>query len=185
MCRHACTLQYENIFMNQLKLRKRIRWQGHDYSENGYYFVTICTKGKECWFGEVADNKMMLNNLGTIVERCLLDLPNHYKNCRIEHYVIMPNHVHAVLFLNNADVETGLKFVVDRHACPLRNMQLLPCFVGSFKSAVTKQIHELGHWDFAWQRSFHDRVIRSDKELAEITEYIYNNPVNWKKDKYY
>lgn len=171
--------------MNQLRFRKGNRLQGHDYSQNGYYFVTICTKGKACWFGDIVENKMVLNECGKIVENSLLDLPNHYGKCEIFRYVIMPNHVHAVIFINNSNVVTGLSFVVDRHACPLRNIQLLPCFIGSFKSAATKQIHEIGHWNFAWQRSFHDRIIRSDKELAEIAEYIYNNPVNWKKDKYF
>lgn len=162
--------------MKNLQFRKKNRWQGHDYSENGYYFVTICTKGKMCWFGEIFDNKMVLNECGKIVENSLLDLPSHYEKCSIDSYVIMPNHLHVLIFINDANVVTGFKPVTTK-------AYSLSEIIRGLKTFSSRRVHELNHWDFSWQRSFHDRVIRNDKELENIREYISNNPLNWNKDE--
>ena len=77
--------------------RKRNRLQNYDYSTPGYYFVTICTKGMLEYFGRVQNNEMELNDKGRIVQKCWLDLPNHYKNCKLHAFVIMPNHIHGII----------------------------------------------------------------------------------------
>ncbi len=164
--------------MNRSKERKKNRLRGHDYSQNGYYFVTTCVQRMNCVFGDVIDSEMRLNELGGIVEKCLLYLHNHYKNCKILCYAVMPNHVHAIVFIDNANVETGLKPV------PTKNHSLSELIRG-FKTFSSKQIHELGNYDFKWQRSFHDHIIRGDAEYERISEYICNNPLNWEDDNYF
>ena len=91
-----------------MKNRKLNRLKGHDYSSDGYYFVTICTHHRREWFGEIRDGKMVLNKHGEIILRCWNDLPIHYDNLKLDMFVIMPNHVHAIVVIQNP-VGNGLK----------------------------------------------------------------------------
>ena len=80
-----------------IRNRKLNRLTGFDYSNKGYYFVTICVKDKTEWFGEIKDGRMMLNEYGKIVLRCWDDLINHYMNTKLDEFIIMPNHLHGTL----------------------------------------------------------------------------------------
>ena len=82
--------------------RKLNRWQGYDYSQSGLYFVTINTWNRVEWFGRVENEKMILNEYGKIARNCWLDLPNHYYNCLLDEFVIMPNHIHGIVAIDNA-----------------------------------------------------------------------------------
>jgi len=79
--------------------RKLNRWQGFDYSQTGFYFVTICTHKKIKWFGTVKNGQMVLNKWGEIVYDCWMDLPNHYPNCELDEFVVIPNHVHGIIII--------------------------------------------------------------------------------------
>jgi len=96
-----------------------MRLDGYDYSRDGYYFVTVCTWGHSMWLGDIRDDKMILNQFGEIVKYCWFDLPNHYRNCILDKFVIMPNHIHGILIINN-DVGAGLKpartYPIKRHS---------------------------------------------------------------------
>jgi putative transposase len=83
-----------------------IRLQGYDYSQNGMYFVTVCTNDRECLFGRIDNKKMVLNRYGAIIEQCWNDLPNHYPNFIQDEFVVMPDHIHAIIIINN-DMETA------------------------------------------------------------------------------
>jgi putative transposase len=90
--------------------RKLQRLKGYDYSENNYSFVTICCKDKQHFFGEVKEHEMTLNELGKIIEFSWLDLPNHYFNCFIDEFIIMPNHFHGIVIVDSArDKRNGSK----------------------------------------------------------------------------
>lgn len=89
--------------------RKRNRLKDSDYSNDGYYFVTICTKNREEFFGKIENEKMILNEYGDIVEKCWFDLPKHYKNCVLDEFIIMPNHIHGIMIIDNYIVGNGLK----------------------------------------------------------------------------
>jgi len=82
----------------QIHHRRSIRLKHYDYSEPGDYFVTICTKNRKCLLGNIVDGKMVLNKLGLIVKRCWHDLPNHYPNVILDEFIIMPNHIHGIIF---------------------------------------------------------------------------------------
>ena len=154
------------LFMDKLQ-RKSPRLPGFDYSSQQYYFVTICTHDKQCLFGSVG----RLNCYGRIAQRALLEIPSHFPDVMIDQYVIMPNHIHAVLILG-----CGEKSV--------ENKSDLRTVVGLYKSGVTRQIHKIDSNCTVWQRSFYDSVIRTDAMYQQISQYIANNPLKWQLDAY-
>ncbi len=160
--------------------RKPLRLKSFDYSTDGAYFATICTANREHFFGEIRDKKMVPNACGKITQKCWREIPDHFPHVRIDEFVVMPNHVHGIVWIENENVTVG-----GGHARPLRSRKKsnLSTIIGSFKSAVSKQTHEINTTDFAWQKSFHDRIIRDDEELNRIREYIFLNPENWENDQ--
>jgi putative transposase len=161
------------------KNRKLPRKRGYDYSNPGGYFVTICTKFRDDIFDKVIEHKMVYTEYGDIANNVWQEIPKHYPYINLDEYIIMPDHIHGILWINdmiNGHINTAGK----GHALSLRGLSTV---IGSYKSAVSKKIHELGIFDFKWQTSFHDRIIRSDDELIKIRNYIVNNPKNCLKDK--
>ena len=148
----------ENRFPN----RKYPRIKGYDYSQNNFYFITICTDQKKCIFGKVNS----LNKFGEIVEKALKKIEEHFSGIRIDKYVIMPNHIHVIVEIAG------------------KGSNLINA-VGSFKSAVTKKIHETDPELKVWQRSFYDHVIRNQKSYEKIWNYIETNPIKWEEDCFY
>lgn len=158
--------------MNELPRRKNIRLKDYDYSQNGYYFVTICTHEKKCvlWGPNVGApiGRPELSEIGNIIENAIKNIPAIYKNVLIDNYVIMPNHIHMIIVLQDSEGGRAM------HAPTISTI------INQFKGYVTKQIGQS-----IWQKSFHDHIIRNDKEYHEIYEYIENNPLKWELDKYY
>jgi len=156
--------------------------------------VTICAKDRECLFGEVVDGEMRLSDFGEIVKRHWLEIRNHFHHIIQDTFVVMPNHVHGVLviFYDDDRLDVGA-----RHAVPLRPYQTeqfrkpvpgsIPTIIRSFKSAVTKGINEMRNTPGApvWQRNYYEHIIRDEKDLAQIREYIIQNPAKWEEDEYH
>lgn len=152
--------------INSNKLR------GYDYSAGGAYFITICTLGMKHTLGNVINGEFAGNESSEITERRWSDLPNHYDNCIIDQFVIMPNHFHGIIILTNkGDIRGKIH--------PLSEM------IRAFKSYSTKEINSLQNsaGRTFWQKNYYDRVIRNEKELERIREYIYFNPLRWYWDK--
>ncbi len=177
------------------------RWQDWDYAWDGVYFITICTKNREHYFGEIVDDKMVLSNTGTIAHILWYEVKNHAKNIELDEFVVMPNHIHGILILHGNDRNNGDNGNNEetRHVFSLQHgndlspgqkrfqnkgKNTISSIVGSYKSAVTKHCNRLG-FDFKWQPRFHDHIIRDDKSYLQIQDYIRNNPQNWDKDKFY
>ena len=164
------------------------RIQGYDYAQNGAYFITICTKDKKHFFGKVKAGKMILSEIGKIVDNEWQKTEKLRKNVILDEYIIMPNHFHAILFINNSDnVETHCnaslrcdKQYKNKFGPQINN---LASIVRGFKGSVTRQVHIAGFANFAWQSRFYDRIIRSDIELNKIREYIQINPREWDSDR--
>ena len=154
----------------QLYHRHSIRLKGYDYSWPGYYFVTVCTKGRECMFGNVKQNQMYLNAMGTIVEKCWLDIPQHFNRVVLHEYVIMPNHIHGIIEI--------LPSVGANNYSPLPPKSGTSGTIGSiirgFKIGVTLQ---MGY--SPWQRNYYEHIIRTRESYARIVQYIAQNPVRW------
>ena len=167
--------------MTQEKNRKSNRLKDYDYSRNGYYFVTICVKDRQELFGTVENNQMILNDLGKIAERCWIDLPNHYMNCALDEFTIMPNHIHGIVVIDDElltnHVVTGLKPVTTKN-------HSLSEVIRGFKTFSSRRINELNPaLLFRWQRSFYDHIIRNEKSLEKIREYVVYNPLKWELDR--
>lgn len=171
-----------NCFM-VVKQRKPNRLKGFDYSSNGYYFVTICIKDRQEYFGGIVNNKMILNKCGEIINKCWFEIPNHFPLVELDEFQIMPNHIHGIII-----VESNI-LVGNRHACSLRygmnrrQNQLIPNIINLFKSTTSKLIHRSGTNLFGWQKSYYDIIIRSEISLYFIRQYIKDNPMNWKTDR--
>jgi REP element-mobilizing transposase RayT len=167
--------------------RRSIRLQGYDYSQNGAYFVTLCTQNRECLFGEIVNGEMILNEQGKIVEQCWNDLSNHYDNIELDAYVIMPNHFHGIIFIT--DTVDNVDNVGAIHELPRqqqRRKMLLPKIIGRFKMNSAKQINQIRNTPGipVWQRNYYEHIIRDEKSLENIRNYIINNPLQWYYDDY-
>lgn len=152
--------------------RKQIRLGSYDYSQEGRYFVTICTEERKECLGEIKEKKIYLSELGKIVMRHWLNLPNHYPNCKSCEFVIMPNHLHGIIMIDNSII------LKDRNVKP----HPLSEMIRGFKTFSSKEINK-NIENFCWQRSFYDRIIRNDKEYEHVRYYILENPQNWEKDR--
>lgn len=180
---------------NMEKNRKKLRLQNYDYSQNGIYFVTICTHNKKCFFGRVEDNKMKLNLAGKIIDKWWIELENKF-DIILHEYVIMPNHIHGIIEINNNDVGTPLGGVRGwdntNKMAPTRGATTISDIVGAFKSWATNKyiknvkMGRLPPFDKRiWQRSYYDHIIRKEESLQKIQEYIIINPSEWQKDELY
>lgn len=166
------------------------RLQHWDYRWAGAYFITICTRNKEHYFGEIVDNKMILSNIGVLADVFWYEIKNHTKNVQLGEFVVMPNHIHGILILDNDD----LIDVETLHAPSLqKNEQMsnispkpnsVSTIIRSYKSAITKHSNRLG-FEFGWQTRFHDHIICDEKAFDKISNYIINNASKWEEDKFY
>lgn len=183
-----------SLYKNRYRIES-IRLKNWDYSSDGYYFITICTKYREHLFGEIINNKINLSDIGKIVFQEWNKSFDIRAELFCDCFVIMPNHIHGVLRINissvetHAPVETHAATPVETHAVlSLQGRGHVPksisSFVAGFKSHATKQINGYRNTPggFVWQPRFHDHVIRNNGELNRIRKYINNNPCNWKED---
>ena len=186
------------------KRRNSLRLKGYDYTQSGAYFVTIVTHQRECLFGEIVDDEMLLNDAGKIVKWEWERLPKQFGFIELGTYQIMPNHIHAIIVLRNTvgatrldlsstspqnnNLVTNENLPDNQKGSPLHPKGPLPkslgTIIGQFKSRVTKRIHKNDEFspEKIWQRGFHDRIIRNEDEWSRIYLYIESNPINWHKD---
>jgi len=163
--------------------RKSIRLQQYDYTNQGAYYVTICTWNRECILGNVIESSMQLNSFGNLVIQCWQDLPNHYQNIELDEFVIMPNHMHGVIWINGDISWAGLKPGGLQTRPYIQHG--LPEIMRALKTFSSRQINQLRQTPGkpVWQRTYFDRVIRNETELYKIREYIRNNPIQWELDE--
>lgn len=223
---------YRNYFMyfnSDKHHRRSIRLKGYDYSQAGLYFITICVQGKVCLFGRVENNekegdhegrpyeaqcpakRMILNDVGEMVEREWLKIPNRYPNVQLHEFIIMPNHIHCIIEIKKIcdDVSVGATLVVapihEPNHTPNQNIitsnglgattRVAPTvseIIAAFKSIVTVEyihgIKQFGWHPFdkkLWQRNYWEHIIRNSKSYENISNYIINNPVKWEIDSLY
>jgi len=162
--------------------RRSIRLRGFDYREAGAYFITVCTANRQCVFGEIVDGAMALNEFGKIVEEEWYRTAILRSQISLDAFVVMPNHVHGVIRLDEEEGKARLAPTVDRFGRPAAGS--LSTIVGAFKSASTKRINEMRFTLGAsiWQRNYFEHIIRDEQELNRIGEYIVANPARWSED---
>ncbi len=155
--------------------RKRLRLQGYDYSSSGAYFITVCVKNHVEILSELSpaqtnctipENSLLYH--GKIADKYINHISSSFKKIKIENYIIMPNHIHFLLIIQDS---TTLS----------QNLQhnLISDFVRLFKRYCNKEYGEN-----IWQRSFNDHIIRNEKEYEKIWNYIEYNTLKWEQDKF-
>ena len=166
--------------MNEnLPQRKRIRLKEYNYSEMGLYFLTICTDKRRKILSKIVGvdvpdaPRVELMAYGKTVDKYINQLNDFYENISVEQYVIMPNHVHMILFVRNDGSSRTSTPTVKQHS-------VVPAFISTFKRFCNKEIGEN-----IWQKSFYDHIIRDKRDYEEISKYIYENPLKWQFDEFY
>jgi REP element-mobilizing transposase RayT len=165
--------------------RRSIRLRNYPYAERGFFFITICTHEKRCTLGKIANYEIALSKIGQIAEKCWREIPLHFPTAKLDQYTIMPNHLHGIVIISKDESAPTLDTPFERFGKPIRGS--LPTIIRSFKSAVTKRVHELGENGSlpVWQRNYFEHVIRNQDSLNKIRNYIWENPIHWCADEYH
>jgi REP element-mobilizing transposase RayT len=166
----------KNPYSSNVHYRRSIRLQHYDYSQAGLYFITICCQNRVCYFGDISNGEMLLNEAGTMVANQWQELPNRFPTVVLQEYQVMPNHFHGILQIQTGQTQGIAPTVGD--------------MVGAFKSIVTVEyirgVKNLGWSAFKgrlWQRNYYEHVIRNEASHLKIAEYIINNPTQWDDDQ--
>lgn len=170
--------------------RKQIRIKEYDYSKEGYYFITICTKDRKQILCKIVNDekliaksvgadgpvrpkeqyinpKIILTPIGKSIKRCWEEIDTIYNNVEIDEFIIMPNHIHGIIKLTGGQSRPPLQKIIQ-----------------GFKSVTTRECFKY-NYNKLWQRNYYEHVIRNEKEYYKILEYIQENPIKWEEDKYY
>ena len=161
--------------------RHSIRLPEYDYSQDGWYYRTLCVLGNKCLFGKFADGRIQLYQYGRIVDNCWKWLAQQYSYVHLDEYVVMPNHLHGIIIIRR-NCGDGSR------TAPTENMpkyKPLSRLVGVFKTVSTKQVNIIRKIPGRklWQRNYYEHIIRNEEELNHIRRYITENPVNWRTDE--
>ncbi len=178
------------LFKNKYRVEST-RLPAWNYSSAGYYYVTICTKDRAHFLGDVRTGDVALTEIGEIVAEEWLKTEIVRPNVKLDEWIIMPNHLHGILLITHQikNVETPRRGVsTPQHTKTLAASKkwaanTLGSIIGQFKGKCTKRIRAQGFNEFAWQMRFFDRIIRSEEALYKARHYIASNPVNWDKDQ--
>ena len=176
----------DDRFQNKYRIESaRADW--HDY-DGGSYFITICTKHRQHFFGEIVDGEMMLSDIGKYADEQFQNVSSHYPYAEIPLWTIMPNHLHAIVVIDGNKTKYDRRVVETWRAASLQdiaNLQgWLSVVIGGLKSSITRFANE-NDFPFSWQPRFHDHIIRNNVELNRVATYIENNVANWTDDEFY
>jgi putative transposase len=169
------------LYKNKYRIESA-RCEHWDYAANGYYFVTICTQNRECFFSEVEGNEMYLSAIGEIVAEEWYKTAQIRPNVELDEWIVMPNHLHGIIVIKNQFLETK-RFHRNVSTARLKS-DSLGAIVGQFKSVCTKRIRGEGFASFGWQTRFYDSIIRQQTSLENVRKYIVNNPRKWELDRH-
>jgi len=193
--RQAAPLRQCNMTCNpDIHNRRSIRLKDYDYSQAGAYFVTICTKDKECLFGNIIEGKMQCNNYAERAVEYWQTIPRHFSDTGIDEFVFMPNHMHGIIFIYQNDCRGEVSSPIPTKISTIKGGETPPLqkptsgqIVAYFKYLSTKSINIIRNTPSVplWQRNYYEHIMRDEPELNKIREYISNNPLNWKHDENY
>lgn len=168
----------------QIHHRRSICLKGHDYTQPGAYFITICTKHRQCLFGDIVAGEMQLNNLGKIAFNCGQEIPKHFSHIKLDAFVVMPNHLHAILLITHKPLGTQDSCVptTEQFSKPVPGS--ISTVIRTYKAAVSREINIISDTkgQSIWQRNLYEHIGRDEKSLDNIRQYIIENPQRWAKD---
>jgi REP element-mobilizing transposase RayT len=158
------------------KDRKLLRLADWDYSSDGVYFITICCKDRQSYFGCINNNKIVLSEIGSIASKYWLEIPDHFLHVKLDEFIIMPNHIHGILILESNQN-------INHFSKPVKNS--VSVVINQYKSSVKRWCNKKGFDHFQWQSRFYDQILHNVNSIDKIREYIFNNPKNWAEDDLY
>ncbi|MBP9023736.1 MAG: hypothetical protein KBH06_11095 [Spirochaetes bacterium] len=197
------------LFANKYRIESA-RLKNWDYSSNGLYYITICVKNRECVFGNKANGKMILSDIGKTAENCWCEIPRHFPFVKLDEYVIMPNHIHGIIIIEKPMICNVSIKPVDIMGIPVETQDFaslptqqsdatkqsnepssnfgpqsknIASIIRGFKIGVTKYAVN-NNIPFKWQSRYYDHIIRDENDLNRIRKYIIDNPSNWEMDEY-
>ena len=180
-----------DLYHNKYRIPSaRATW--HDYN-GGAYFVTICTRDMVHYFGEIVSGEMNMTEIGEYVQQCIKNIPQHNTYANVPAFVVMPNHVHLIVIIDDENADSICRDVPWRVSTFGKNETMqtianqqgrLSTMIGGFKQSVTRYANA-NSISFAWQTRFHDRIIRDHDEMNRIAEYIENNVARWESDEFH
>ncbi|MFO7448215.1 MAG: transposase [Ignavibacteriaceae bacterium] len=166
--------------------RRSIRLKHYDYTNPNWYYVTICVDDRKQWLGKVTNSKVLLSRIGDIAKEYWENIPYHFKQIELDYFVIMPNHIHGIIIINECrDVQSNIpanKNYFSKISPPKGHLGVI---VRTFKAAVKKWCNENGYVKFKWQRNYYEHIIRNEEDLYHIRQYIELNPLRWELDDYF
>lgn len=177
--------------------RRSIRLKGYHYSQAGVYFVTLCISDFQYCLGRMENGRIRLSPVGEITDKYWQEIPHHFNHVELDEYVVMPNHIHGILILNNHNMVGIQNFeslpITQNHQIH-RYQHIIPHSISSiiraFKSAITHWCRGNGFKNFHWQRNYYEHIVRGENELNRIRKYIIaaqavpfgKNPLKWEID---
>ena len=199
------------LFKNKYRVESN-RWHYWDYSSPGSYFITVCVEDRRNILGRIENQKMILSDAGIIVSNYFTGIPAYHKRIVLDEWIVMPNHFHCIIMLGDYGFDNGVSDIGDddnnvekihefflrimsktptenqiKQYRKFRRKMLIPKIIGKFQMQTSKQINIINNTpgNKNWQYNYHDHVIRNDAEHQRIKNYIRNNPLKWKDDKFY
>ena len=170
------------------------RLQNWDYGANGAYFITICTKNMNHFFGEIVDKKMNLNAAGTLAEEYWIEIVKQFPFIELGNFQIMPNHMHGILTIDKSREFVKMRVMTSEH--PQREiggfagennpmlLENIATIIRWYKGRCTFEIRKTNK-NFEWHSRFHDHIIRNSESFERIQNYIVENPSKWDEDKFF
>ena len=157
------------------------RLQGFDYGSNACYYITICTKNRVHYFGEIVNGEMQLSEIGEIAQSEWINTAELRAdmNLWLDEFVVMPNHFHCIICIGDNEYNRVVTEHKNKFGAQRKNLSSI---LRGYKSAVTTYARN-NNIDFVWQERFHDSIIRDSKSLDNVRSYIFNNPQNWNDDE--
>ncbi|WP_218937558.1 transposase [Antarcticibacterium flavum] len=181
-----------------------------DYASNAAYFITICTKDRDCYFWEIKNGEMIMNDVGQIANECWLAIPEYFPFAKLGNHVIMPNHVHGIVIIDKPNIKgndernVGTRLIASLPPKPMKHIKTDADkpnggITGNYNPMLHDNLSKIIRWykgrtsfetrkinpEFAWQSRFHDHIIRNDESFQRISNYIKNNPSKWKEDVFF
>jgi putative transposase len=178
-----------SLYRNKYRIRSS-RYRGYDYSLPGRYFITICTKNKIHYFGNIEKGNMILSETGLIARDSWMAIPSHFPNTLLDEFIIMPDHIHGIIIIKRAVESPNLgvstesisrtNMSVMKTGNPYWKSKSIGSIINQYKRICTIITKTKG-LDLIWQTLYYDRIIRNSNEFQRIKKYIRNNPVVWEE----
>lgn len=174
----------QDFFKNKFRILSN-RLQNWDYSDSGWYYITVCVKNRICCLSKINNRKIYLSKYGEIIKQEWVKSSIIRKNVVIDEFTVMPNHFHGIIVIKK-NVETTRRVVSKTSKDKINSLQSnsLGSIIGQFKSISTKIIRRNGLPAFTWQLNYYDHIIRTEQELFHIRNYIRFNHLDWNTDEH-